>query len=256
LISAIFFIAFVIKQNALKKEKQINQLLNQQNEKLIGLNNKKKQIIGIVSHDLSTPFASIDMWNQLLKNSATNWNEDQNRSFDMIGEGVHYGHRLLRKIAELENIIPDKINIDKFDFGAFANAIVENIRSSSDDNIQWDLQITKPLYFLSDMGLIKKMCEALLINAVSNTIENGEINVILKKENDEIYFQIKNQAIEISKNKIPNLFSDYKEIASKKNQSSEISKLAIALRVVEELDGKITSENKDDRAIITIKFRN
>ncbi len=246
----------MIKQKELQSEKENNRLINLQNAKLIALNNKKKKIIGIASHDLSTPFASIDMWNQLLISTNTNWNEDQKRSFDMTREAVAYGQKLLRKIVELENIIPDKICVDSFDFGAFANAIVENTRSSSDKSIQWNSKITKPVYLLSDMTLIKKMCEAILANAVINTKNNGEINVILQKENDEIIFQVKNDAVDISKIKLSNLFSDYKEISKDKNHSVEISKLSIAQRIAEELDGVISSGIENDNSVITVKFKN
>ena len=254
MISIASILAFAIKQKALKREKEINQLIILQNAKLLSINNKKKKIIGIASHDLSTPFASIDMWNQLLKNSSSNWDEDQKKSFDMTREALAYGQKLLRKIVELENIIPDKICLDSFDFGAFVNAIVENIRSSSNKDIQWSLKIAKPTYLLSDMALIKKMCEYILGNAVNNLKENGVINVNLYSENDEIVFQVKNNPEDISKNKLPNLFSDYKELA--KDESNETSRLAFAQRIVEELDGSIASKIENDNSVIIVKFKN
>jgi len=248
--------AFIIKQRELKQEKENNQLIHLQNKKLSELNNKKKKIIGIASHDLSTPLASIDMWSQLLKSNNGNLNEEQKKSADMIQEAVHYGQKLLKKIVDLENVIPDKISIDRFDFGTYVTAIVENQKAETKKSFKWNSDISAPVYLLSDRTLIKKMCEAVLSKVINNTKENGEIMVMLRDEKEEIIFQVKNDAIDISKNRLSGLYSDYKEISDDKNGNREISKLAIAQRIAEELNAAIFCENNaNELPSITIKFR-
>jgi light-regulated signal transduction histidine kinase (bacteriophytochrome) len=248
--------AFIIKQRELAKEKENNQLIRLKNKKLSELNQKKKKIIGIASHDLSTPLASIDMWSQLLKSNNDNLSEEQKKSTDMIQEAVHYGQKLLKKIVDLENVIPDKISIDRFDFGTYIAAIVENLKAETKRNIKWNSNISAPVYLVSDRALIKKMCEAVLSKVINNTKESGEIMVMLRNEKEEIIFQVKNDAIDISKNKLSGLYSDYKEISADRDGTTEISKLAIAQRIAEELNASISCENNTaELSAITIKFR-
>ncbi len=194
------------------------------------------------------------MWNQLLKSSDTGLNSEQKKSINMIQEAVQYGQKLLRKMIDLENMIPDEIIIDQFDLGTFLSAIVKNAETL-DGDFYWQSEISTPTYLWSERTLIKKMFEAILSSVLSNTKQNGKIKVSLRQENSEIVFQIKNDAIDISKNRLPGLYSDYKEIFAGNIEEYEISKLAIAQRIAEELNGNISTENDDGTSIISVRFK-
>lgn len=172
----------------------------------------------------------------------------------MIQEAVQYGQKLLRKMIDLENMIPDEIIIDQFDLGTFLSAIVKNAEAL-DGDFYWQSEISTPTYLWSERTLIKKMFEAILSSVLSNTKQNGKIKVSLRQENSEIVFQIKNDAIDISKNRLPGLYSDYKEIFAGNIEEYEISKLAIAQRIAEELNGNISTENDDGTSIISVRFK-
>ncbi|WP_431217789.1 tetratricopeptide repeat protein [Puia sp. P3] len=79
-------VAFVIKRRANRKLQETNDLIIRQNERLSELNSEKNSLISIVSHDLSTPFASIGMRQQLLQNEQDNLSPSQKKALDRIGQ--------------------------------------------------------------------------------------------------------------------------------------------------------------------------
>ena len=81
LIALIVALAFIMKRRANRKLQETNELITHQNEKLAELNFEKNALISIVSHDLSTPFATIGMWSQILQDGSNGLNEEQ-KKFD------------------------------------------------------------------------------------------------------------------------------------------------------------------------------
>jgi signal transduction histidine kinase len=256
-ISFAAIIAFIIKRQELKKHQKDYMLIIRKYKKLAELNHKKKVLISMASHDLSTPLASIDMWAQLLKSSEDNSHAEQEKSISMIQDAAHYGQKLIRRIVELENVIPEKIFIENFDFGTLLILVAEAIKPSIKNNIQFILHIERTVFLLSDKAMTKKMCGAVLSDCISNAKDSSEVEVNLSSESEEneIIFQVRYNAIDNAKNKLSNLFSDYKQISSPEAQ--EITPLAIAQRIVEELSGDISSEtNENGNSIVTVKFNN
>ncbi len=74
--------AFIVKRKTNKQLQSTNDLIVRQNERLSELNYEKNSLISIVSHDLSTPFASISMWQQLLENEKDNLTLTQRKALD------------------------------------------------------------------------------------------------------------------------------------------------------------------------------
>ncbi|HTQ28599.1 MAG TPA: histidine kinase dimerization/phospho-acceptor domain-containing protein, partial [Puia sp.] len=120
-------VAFIIKRNANRKLQQTNALITRQNEKLAELNDEKNSLISIVSHDLSTPFASIDMWTQLLEQDPATLNEEQKKAVSRIRKSTRYGQTLIRNILDVEKAETSrhKLNLEEFDLTVFAETVVE-----------------------------------------------------------------------------------------------------------------------------------
>jgi len=249
-------IALFIKSNQLEKERKNNKVITSLNQRLTELNNKKSKLIGTASHDLSTPLASIEMWHQLLKGSKADWNDEQVKSHEMIQEALQYGHRLLARMVELESLIPEKISIERFDFGTLAEALVENKKNLPIPVLKWHADISKPAFLSADKLLIKKMCEAILSGIIENSKIESEIFVRLYEEDRETVLQVKHEALDPFKDKLSLLYSDYKQISANKNKIPSLSKLTIAQRIVEEMNGSITFRNAGGQVFITVRFPN
>ena len=242
-------IAFIIKRKANQKLQSTNALIVRQNERLSELNYEKNSLISIVSHDLSTPFASIGMWQQLLQNEKDNLTPSQKKALDRIGQATHYGEKLIRHILDVEKAETNqnKIQLENLDLRIFAESVLDDfVPAAAQKDIQLHLDCpNRSLYFLSDRQLLSRMLENLLSNAIKYTGSGKNVWISVSEEKDAISIKVRDEGVGIQPDELPHLFAKYSKISSKPTagEASTGLGLAIVKRICEELNGKISCES-------------
>ena len=242
-------IAFIIKRKANQKLQSTNALIIRQNERLSELNYEKNSLISIVSHDLSTPFASIGMWQQLLQNEKDNLTPSQKKALDRIGLATHYGEKLIRHILDVEKAETNqnKIQLENLDLRIFAESVLDDfVPAAAQKDIQLHLDCpNRSLYFLSDRQLLSRMLENLLSNAIKYTSSGKNVWISMSEEKDAISIKVRDEGVGIQPDELPHLFAKYSKISSKPTagEASTGLGLAIVKRICEELNGQISCES-------------
>ncbi|MES1160437.1 MAG: tetratricopeptide repeat-containing sensor histidine kinase [Bacteroidota bacterium] len=242
-------VAFVTKRRVNKKLQATNDLIVRQNERLSELNYEKNSLISIVSHDLSTPFASIGMWNQLLKTEQDNLTAEQKKALSRIEQATNYGEKLIRHILDVEKAETNqhKVSLENLDLRIFTERIVEDFQpTAAKKNIQLHLDCPrKSLYFLSDRQLLSRMLENLLSNAIKYTTSGKQVWISVSEEKDAVSIKVRDEGVGIEPDELPHLFSKYSKISSQptNGEASTGLGLAIVKRIVEELNGQISCES-------------
>jgi len=242
-------VAFVIKRKANRKLQETNDLIIRQNERLSELNSEKNSLISIVSHDLSTPFASIGMWQQLLQNEQDNLSPSQKKALDRIGQATHYGEKLIRHILDVEKVQTNqsKIQLENLDLRIFAENVMDDFTpAAAQKDIQLHLDCpNRSVFFLSDRQLLSRMLENLLSNAIKYTTSGKNIWISVSDEKDAISIKVRDEGVGIQADELPHLFAKYSKISSKPTagEASTGLGLAIVKRICEELNGQISCES-------------
>jgi Signal transduction histidine kinase len=250
IIGLLITVGFVLKRNANKRLQATNELIIQQNQKLSELNYEKNSLISIVSHDLSTPFATIQIWGQVLENDRDRLTPEQRKALNRILQAGLYGEELIRRILDVEksDIGKHKIQLEPIDMLVFMDEVMENFRpvaAKKDIKLQVDYS-GKHLCILSDRQLVNRICENLLSNAIKYTPRGRNVWVNVQDEQDAVSIKIRDEGVGIEKEELPYLFSKYSKISSQPTdgESSTGLGLSIVKRIVEELNGKISCESE------------
>lgn len=249
LIAIIAAIAYVIKQNANRKLQATNDLIVRQNERLSELNAEKNSLISIVSHDLSTPFASIGMWQQLLSNEQENLTPGQKKALDRIGQATRYGEKLIRHILDVEKAQTNqnKIELENLDLRIFTEQVLDDfVPAAAQKDIRLHLDFpNRSIYFLSDRQLLSRMLENLLSNAIKYTGSGKNVWISVSDEKDAVSIKVRDEGVGIQPDELPHLFAKYSKISSKptNGEASTGLGLAIVKRICEELNGHISCES-------------
>lgn len=242
-------IAFIIKRKANRKLQSTNELIVRQNERLSELNYEKNSLISIVSHDLSTPFASIGMWHQLLQNEKDNLTPSQKKALDRIGQATHYGEKMIRHILDVEKAQTNqnKIQLENLDLRIFTESVLDDfVPAAAQKDIQLHLDCpNRSIYFLSDRQLLSRMLENLLSNAIKYTDSGKNVWISVSEEKDAISIKVRDEGVGIQPDELPHLFAKYSKISSKPTagETSTGLGLAIVKRICEELNGQISCES-------------
>ncbi len=241
--------AFIIKRKANRQLQATNDLIVRQNERLSELNHEKNSLISIVSHDLSTPFASISMWQQLLQGEKDNLTESQKKALDRISRATQYGEKLIRHILDVEKAQTNlhKVQFENLDLRIFIESHLDNfIPAAASKNIQLHLECpNRSLYFLSDRQLLGRMLDNLLSNAIKYTSTGKNVWMSVSEEKDAVSIKVRDEGVGIQADELPHLFSKYSKISSQptNGESSTGLGLAIVKRICEELNGHISCES-------------
>ncbi|HEY4063409.1 MAG TPA: tetratricopeptide repeat-containing sensor histidine kinase [Puia sp.] len=240
-------LAFIVKRNVNRKLQATNDLVIRQNERLSELNYEKNSLISIVSHDLSTPFASIGMWHQLLQDE--NLTADQKKALDRIGQATQYGEKLIRRILDVEKAETNQrmVQLENLDLRIFTETILEDFTpAAAKKEIQLHLECpNRSIYFLSDRQLLGRMLENLLSNAIKYTSTGKNVWISVSDEKDAISIKVRDEGVGIQPDELPHLFSKYSKISSQPTNGEPSTGLGLAIvrRICEELNGQISCES-------------
>lgn len=241
-------ISFMVKRRANRLLQATNEQIIRQNERLSELNYEKNSLISIVSHDLSTPFASIGMWQQLLLNEKDNLTDSQRKALERIAQATQYGEKLIRHILDVEKAQTDhKVRLENMDLRIFVESHLDNFTPvAASKNIRLHLECSsRSIYFLSDPQLLGRMLDNLLSNAIKYTGTGKNIWMSVSEDRDAISIKVRDEGVGILPDELPHLFSKYSKITSKPTNGEATTGLGLSIvkRICEELNGQISCES-------------
>lgn len=250
IIGILIAIAFVTKRNANRRLTTQNEMIRRQNERLAELNHEKNTLISIVSHDLGTPFATIQMWSQVLQGEADSLNGDQRKAVERINQAGSHGQQLIQRILDVEkaNRGDYKLQLENFDINLFIESVVEGFRPAAAHKgirLQTDTA-SGAIYVLSDKQLLLRILDNLLSNAIKYSPAGRTVWVNVSEEADHVHISVRDEGVGISKEEIPFLFSKYTRLSSRPTNGEPSTGLGLSIvkRIVDELNGKIYCESE------------
>ncbi|MET0241963.1 MAG: ATP-binding protein [Flavitalea sp.] len=250
------FVSFIKKRNSNKRLRATNILMNKQNQKLAELNYEKKSLIGIVSHDLSTPFATIQMWGQILQGTNGSLDEEQQKAVNRILQASKYGDNLINRILDVEktDIVDHRIEFKDFDVTATAREVVDNflVQATAKDLKFHSEFPSQPVMLFSDEQLVQRILSNLVSNAIKYTHRGKEIWVTIQDDSGSVKITVSDEGIGIQSAELPFLFSKYNKLSSKPTDGEHSTGLGLSIvkRIVEELNGSIDCKSEPGRGSV------
>lgn len=232
-----------------KRLKENNELIGRQNEKLSALNYEKNQLIGVVSHDLNSPFATIGMWSQVLESEVSGLSPDQQKAIHRIKEAGSQGQQLIQRILDVErsDIANYELQLKNFELLSVFQSVCEAFSPMAGKK---SIQLIQDYpenggEILSDPNLVRRVLENLLSNAIKFSEAGSRIWIDLKILADTVQFSVKDEGVGIPADELPRIFSRYGNISSRSTagEKSNGIGLSIVKRIVDELNGTIRCQS-------------
>ena len=204
--------------------------------------NKQKQFIADASHELKTPIAVIMANSEALEKEPNEkkWLNNIKSESERMNELITN----LLDLAKLENGKNKEIyNVE--DLSKIAEMSVLTFESLMFENkIKFEYNIQKDLKLKCNSVQIKQLIAILLDNAIKHSEENGEINVFLKKQKNDIVLSVSNKGKEIPKEIRDKIFERFYRADESRNRENNRYGLglAIAKNIVVNHNGKISAD--------------
>jgi len=208
----------------------------------------KTNFIATVSHELKTPISAIKLSLQLLEKEATGTlNEDQKHLIDSIKDDSQRLLKITGELLELSQVETGNIqlNMEKSNPYEMVNYAMEAVKVQAEQKqIELHLDAAKELPNIkADSEKTAWVLINFLTNAIRYSSENSQIVVKLKKENDQISFQVIDTGKGIDKQYKAKVFDKYFQIPGS-NKSGTGLGLAISKEFIEAQNGTIGVESE------------
>lgn len=217
--------------------------------------NKQKKFITDASHELKTPIAVIMANAEALENEPkeTKWlnniKYESERMNDLISD--------LLDLAKLENGV-SKENYNMNNLSKVVETSLLTFESLIyEKKIKFDYNVQKDINMCCNSNQIKQLVAILIDNAINHSPkDDGDINVILKKEKNDIILNVSNKGDEIPKDLQEKIFERFYRGDESRNRDSNRYGLglAIAKNIVINHNGKISVKSENGYTTFSVNL--
>lgn len=217
--------------------------IHSQVEQLSQTDQLRRELVANVSHDLRTPLTSLQGYLEtlLLKEGTLSAQEQRN----YLGIATKHCEQLRILIAELFELA--KLNsqemrphVEPFSLSELVQDIVQKLKFVAEKKqvgLQTDIPADLP-FVSADIGLIERVLENLIENAIRHTPERGTITVALSLEMESIMTQVSDTGCGIPPEDLPHIFDRYYRVGNNQQGRAPGAGLGLAIsRRILELHG-------------------
>ena len=224
---------------------QIEQL--QENDRL------RRELVSNISHDLRTPLSAMQGYLETLVIKGESLSEDERKRYLKIAcrHTVRLG-TLIGDLFELSKLDAASVtpNLEAFSLAELVQDIAQDFQLDSESkNIKLSIDLdTESALTIGDIGLIQRVLENLVRNAIRFTPTGGEVTISLSGRPKSMAVSVSDTGPGIAEEDIPLIFDRFYRAVQGDEALSDSSGLGLAIvkRILDLHDSRITVTSKID----------
>lgn len=213
--------------------------IDAQLEELKANDTKRRELIANVSHDLRTPLTSLQGYLETLMLKKDKLSEEERQKYlQIVTEHSQRLGQLVTELFELAKLdsVETLLHIEPFSIAELVQDVVQKYHLTAEQkNIKLQSNFGDELpSAYGDIGLIQRVLENLIDNALRYTKSGGSITIELANNKDNVAVKIIDTGCGIEKEELPHIFDRFyrsKRQDTEKSYNSGLG-LAIAKRIL------------------------
>jgi signal transduction histidine kinase len=207
-------------------------------EEIKTMDNLRRELVANVSHDLRTPLATIQGYIETIMIKSETLSEyDKKKYLQTIFASTERLKNLVDEMFELSKLearetVPKP---EPFSIAELVQDVQQKnliIAESKKINLELDFKYDLPLVH-ADIGMMERVLQNLLDNALKFTSENGNITVSLIQKQDEILVTVSDTGIGIKQESLPHIFDRYQR--ADRSNTNDQEGLGLGLAIVKKI---------------------
>lgn len=214
--------------------KKMSERIRDQMEKLRKSDAMRSELITNVSHDLRTPLSTLQGYLETLLLKENSLLKEEKR--DYLETAIRHCKRLdhlVSELLELAKLESHEITLhsESFNLIELVHDVIQKYHlKAKEKGIRLITPSTKGLPFVTgDIGLIERVMENLLENAIYYTPRGGSVALMLNPQKESISFQITDTGQGIPAKDLPNIFERFSRLDKSRTGESNHSGLGLAI---------------------------
>jgi two-component system OmpR family sensor kinase len=194
----------------------------------------RRELVANVSHDLRTPLATLQGYLEtlIMKNEAIPPEERQ----EYLDTALSHCRRLGKLVSDLFDLAKleaqdTRVRPEPFNLGELVQDVIQKFRLRAEDKkirVITNISIGVPMVD-GDIGLIERVIENLVDNALSHTPEEGTVSIVLSPAKEVVTVDISDTGPGIPGEEIPRIFERFYQLDKSRRYKAGHSGLGLAI---------------------------
>ena len=203
-------------------------------EKLQKSDLMRRELVANVSHDLRTPLATLTAYIETMQLKEADLSADERRKYlkvahkhcERLSSLVHDLFELARLDAK-----ETKLNVEPFNIAELVQDVVQNYElAAKEKEIALTSNIGQDISFVKgDIGLVERVLENLIMNALRHTPKGGTISIMLSPSDEYMNVQVLDTGIGIPEEALPYIFDRFYKINGSETLPESFAGLGLAI---------------------------
>jgi signal transduction histidine kinase len=208
--------------------------INEQVEELKQNDAKRRELIANVSHDLRTPLTSLHGYIETLLMKEGSLSDEERKQY--LKTAANHSQQLKRLINDLFELakldsVDTLMTVEPFSLAELAQDIVHSFElPAKQKGVTLSAELDKNVPFaFGDIGMIQRVLDNLIDNALRYTGNGGRISVTLSGEDGHVTVKISDTGCGIPKEDVPHIFDRFYRASKSREDGSFHSGLGLAI---------------------------
>jgi two-component system OmpR family sensor kinase len=213
---------------------QMSARIEDQMEQLQRADATRRELIANVSHDLRTPLATLQGYIETLLLKEDSLGPEERRSY--LQTAIKHCERLSKLVSELLELAKldssdIRVEREPFNLSELAHDVVQKFQlKAAEKQIALSTKIEEdPPFVNADIGLIERVLENLIENAIQNTPRGGTISLVLTPQNEDVTIQVNDTGCGIPPEELAHIFDRFYQLDKSRKSGQDHSGLGLAI---------------------------
>lgn len=208
--------------------------IEEQIEKLQKSDLLRRELVANVSHDLRTPIATLIAYIETMQLKDADLSEDERRKYLKVArKHCERLNSLVDDLFELARLETNetKLNSEPFSIAELVQDVVQNYELAAHEKgvtLASNIGLELPCV-TGDIGLVERVLENLIINALRHTPRGGKVGIMLSPSDEYINIQVFDTGVGIPEEALPHIFDRFYRIKGSETLPATYAGLGLAI---------------------------
>lgn len=218
--------------------REMSERIIQQLKQLEHKDSSRRELVANVSHDLRTPLASLQGYLETLSLKGDQLSEEDRRNYiDIAWRESQYLQKLISELFELSTLEnkDTQLHFEPFSMSELVQDVTQKFQlEAKSKHLELSTYLPgQPAFVSADIGLIQRVLENLIENAIKYTPEGGQIGISLVNGENNVAIRIADSGQGIAQEELPHIFERFYRVDKHRNEEGTGLGLAITKRILQ-----------------------
>jgi signal transduction histidine kinase len=230
---------------------RLNEELRSAYEQLQSVDRLKSSFIGVITHELRSPFASLDLSLQLMRRyGQAGWSAEQIEQYAQLEQGIGRARRMVDSLVSFASLLSRQgaLRVARVNFSELVNSTttaLAGMASSREVKIAVQAGVEEPIWVEGDQARLAEAVQHLVHNAIKFNRPGGRVDIRYWADASLLACEVEDTGIGIPPEKLDGIWGQFSQGADPFLRSVEGLGLGLALVkiIIEAHGGRVAAQS-------------